>query len=203
MTRTTADDLEPLQLGLLSWQSLDDAAASLRTVQAHVDAHARRAIDWYLTRRRARKTASRVLRLLALVLAVAGGIVPLLDDALLPRGLHNLGYLLIALGGALLVANRVLGLSAAWIRYMQTALRLQAVVNTFQLKWVEIECEMAGHPTPKQIRAAMQAVRLFAQRVDELILTETDRWSADFADDLEQLEALSQRQTSLEPRADA
>jgi hypothetical protein len=198
MTRTPADDLEPLKLGELSWQSLDAAAASLRAVHAHVDAHARRAIDWYLARRRVRKTASRVLRLMALVLAVAGGVVPLLDDEILPRGLHNLGYLLIALGGALLLANRVLGLSAAWIRYMQTALRLQATVNAFQLKWAEIECEMAGHPTPKQIRAALHAVKLFAQRVDELILTETERWSADFAEDLEQLETLSRPQTPPE-----
>jgi hypothetical protein len=203
MTKRTNDDLEPLRLGELSWQSLDAAAASLRTVHTHVDTHARRAIDWYLARRRVRKTASRVLRLLALVLAVAGGVVPLLDGAVLPRGLHNLGYLLIAVGGALMLANRVMGLSAAWIRYMQTALRLQATVNAFQLKWAEIECEMGGHPTPKQIRAALHAVKLFAQRIDELILTETDRWSADFAEDLERLETLSQQQTLGEPRPSA
>ena len=198
MTNAPTDDLQPLQLGELAWHTPEDAAASLRTVHAHVDTHARRAIAWYLTRRRVRKSASRALRLTALIFAMAGGIVPFLDPALLPAGLRNLGYVLIAVGAALLLANRALGLSSDWIRYMQTALRLQATVNAFQIKWAEIECEMAGQPSPADIRVAMQAVKLFAQRVDELIVIETDHWSADFAEDLEQLERLSQRQT--EPR---
>jgi hypothetical protein len=200
MTKSPADDLQPLQFGELSWHTLDDSAASLRTVHAHVDAHARRAIGWYLARRRARKTASRTLRVMALVFAMAGGIVPFLDRQLLPPGLRNLGYVLIAIGGALLLANRALGLSSDWIRYMQTALRLQATVNAFQIKWAEIECDMGGQPSPADIQLAMQALKLFAQRVDELIVIETDHWSIDFAEDLEQLERLSQRQTLAEPR---
>jgi hypothetical protein len=191
MFKPAIEDLQPLQLGELSWRGAE-AVVSLQRMQASVDAHARRAMNWYLTRRRSRKVASRALRFLALVFGMAGGIVPLLDDSL-PERLHNLGYLLIAIGGALLLANRALGVSTSWIRYMQTALRLQTTINAFQLRWAELQYEMSESSTPEQIRAALQVIRQFAHKVDELVLSETERWSAEFTDDLEQLESISQK----------
>jgi hypothetical protein len=188
-----AKDLQPLEFGELSWNDPEAVATSLRTIHAQVDNRARRTIAWYLHRRRACKLWSWVLRLVALAFILAGGIVPFVDE-LLPSYPSDLGYLFIALGGAVLLANNALGLSAGWIRYMQTALHLQAVLNTFQFEWEQVQLDMAGNPGPDQNRQALQALKAFSQSLDAAIQAETDRWSADMADTLRLLEGLSLKQ---------
>lgn len=186
-------DLQPLEFGKLSWDDPEAVATSLRTIHTQVENRARRANEWYLDRRRACKVSSRMLRVVALIFGLAGGIVPFMDEAL-PASMHNLGYLFIALGGAALVANSTLGLSSGWSRYMQTALRLQAALNTFRFDWARIQHDMAGKPSLDQIRQALQALKAFSQQLDEIIQTETDRWSADLADAMRRLEVMSQQQ---------
>ncbi len=186
-------DLQPLEFGKLSWDDPEAVATSLRIIHTQVENRARRANEWYLNRRRACKVSSRMLRVVALIFGLAGGIVPFMDEAL-PASMHNLGYLFIALGGAALVANSTLGLSSGWSRYMQTALRLQAALNTFRLDWARIQHDMAGKPSLDQIRQALQALKAFSQLVNEIIQTETDRWSVDLADAMRRLEMLSQQQ---------
>lgn len=186
-------DLQPLEFGELSWHDPEAVATSLRTMHTQVDSRARRAIEWYLARRRARKVSSRVLRFLALIFGLAGGIVPFVDKALPPFA-SDLGYLFIAVGGAALLANSALGLSATWIRSMQTALRLQAALNAFQFDWAQIQLGLAGSLAPDQTRQALQALKAFSQTVDEIIQAETERWSVDLAETLRRLEAMGQQQ---------
>ena len=186
-------DLQPLEFGELSWNDPEAVATSLRTMHAQVDSRARRAIEWYLARRRARKMSSRVLRILALVFGLAGGIVPFVDK-ILPSYASDLGYLFIAIGGAALLANSALGLSSTWIRSMQTALRLQGALNAFQFDWAQIQLDMAGTMSPDQTRQALQGLKAFSHTVDEIIQAETERWSVDLAETLRRLEGVSQQQ---------
>lgn len=190
-------DLQPLEFGELSWNDPEAVATSLHTMHAQVDSRARRAIEWYLARRRARKIASRVLRFLALVFGLVGGIVPFVDKALPPFA-NDLGYLFIAAGGAALLANSALGLSSSWIRSMQTALRLQGALNAFQFDWAQIQLDMAGNLGSDQTRQALQALKAFSQKLDEIIQAETERWSVELAETLRRLEVLSQQQRGQE-----
>jgi SMODS and SLOG-associating 2TM effector domain 2 len=193
-------DLQPLEFGKLSWNDPEAVATSLRTMRAQLESRARRANEWYMARRRWFKRLSWVLRGAAVVFGMAGGVVPFVDQSLQPLVdqdwqpiVHDLGYLCIALSGAALLANSALGLSSSWSRYMQAALRLQAALNTFQFDWAQIQLGIAGTPGPDQTRQALQTLKAFSQILDEIIQTETERWSVDLGESMRRLEALSQQ----------
>jgi hypothetical protein len=63
---------------LQQWQ---DPEAALALLYRHAEARAIDAVDWYLEDKRGKRTWSRGLRVVAILLVIAGGLQPVLDAA--------------------------------------------------------------------------------------------------------------------------
>jgi hypothetical protein len=170
------------------WQ---DPPQVLGELYQHVQARAIETSDWYLTGRRGKKMASRTLRVLAVLLASAGGLVPL-ANVTAGQAASGWGYILLAGAGVCFGLDRFLGLSAGWMRYMLTAQRVQRRLSVFQFDWTALEAATAAasavDPGPY-----LELLRTFSIDLSDIVLGETGEWVADFQSGLTALEAQTGR----------
>jgi hypothetical protein len=82
---------------LHQWQ---DPEVALALLYRHAEARAIDAVDWYLEDKRGKRAWSRGLRVVAILLVIAGGLQPVLDVAGPGRGEPAWGYVLLALAAA-------------------------------------------------------------------------------------------------------
>lgn len=198
-----ADDNKPADLSALvikddiDWGDPQQAFGAIRALHDDLLSKVENAADWYRVNRRNYRRGAKILRILATVLVVLGGLVPFL--VLLGSGestpLHGLaldpnwGYLLFALAGGLLAINRYLGISSAWIRYIATALELEQAQEQFQLDWIGKLATMGGEPkSAKDVEALVAELRAFLDRINQIIHNETKTWAHEFERDLSLLE---------------
>lgn len=161
--------------------------AVLRGLFLDAQARAIEACDWYLADRVRRKAFSRRLRGLALVLATAGGLVPLVG-ASLEKGVSGWGYVLIALAAVCVGFDRFLGLSSGWMRDMVTAQRIQRRLQEFQLDWTVLSAAQAQEQAIDP-RAYLEMLRGFYTDLSEIMMEETSEWVAEFQSGLNQLQS--------------
>jgi hypothetical protein len=182
-------DLTAQPLPVVSAERWIDPSAVLGELYEHVQARAIETADWYLTQRRGKKTASRVLRSLALLLASAGGIVPL-ANVTAGQAASGWGYILLAGAGVCFGLDRFLGLSAGWMRYMVTSERIQRRLYVFQFDWTTLEAAAAAAAgVPLDPAPYLALLRTFAIDLSDIVLGETGEWVAEFQSGLTALEA--------------
>lgn len=142
------------------------------------DAHA----AWYRRKKRFSQSLSKSLRILSLIFVVSGGIFPVIAqmENLLPV---QAGYVLLALSGACLLFDRVLGISTGWARYMTAALELEALAEAFRAEalLIEVKNDETAH------LALMELCRQFTENVNRVVLSETTKWVHDFSSGREEL----------------
>ncbi len=172
----------------LKWTDMESSAASVKIIHKHVLKKARDAGGWYQSKKNSRKRISKLLQLTALLTGVAGGLVPLLQP-LWTELPSNLGYVLIGLSAALLFANRFLGISSGWIRFVQTELLIQKATESFEIEWAQTMASMNGRPAnPVQLSQLFDKLKHFATDINQLVEQETNAWAAQFDQDLELVE---------------
>ena len=184
----TADDVELLDISALEWEDIPVAAESIKNLDQQLLKKSLVLIHWYMLKRKRRKLGAQSLRVLAVLSASAGGLVPVLSllDQRIPI---ELGYVLIALAGACLLFNRALGISSAWIRFITTAFSLVRLTEELQFEWAEKMTAMSGKPSSrKEIKALLERLKDFNRSVNALVEGETKAWGVEFDDDLAQLE---------------
>lgn len=133
------------------------------------------AIDWYMHEKQKKARASKTLRLASLVLAIAGGAVPLV--APLAPGLNSsFGYLLLALAGGLQLVDRFFGYSNTWSRYVSTALHLNSQLLLLQLDSARLKAVGADEI------AQWDMVDRYARELAAAVESETTQWVTDFSE---------------------
>src|SRR4051794_831860 len=135
-TRRRRPDLPTRLVPLIAPERWKDPGAALQVLYEDAQARAIEVCDWYMADRLGRKRASRILRGLALVLAAAGGLVPL-ANVTVGQSVSGWGYLLLALAGVCFGFERHLGLSSGWIHDVSTGQPGQQPVHDFQLTWID------------------------------------------------------------------
>ena len=185
-----------VRTGELSWNP-KDAPASLDGLYDFVKGRAERVVDWYLKSRRDKKHWAIRLRGLAIILATAAAIIPILALIITNKegkAIINPAYASVGLAavGMLVAMDRLLGLSSSWIRYVSTELRVQKRLNEFLIEW---QCEKAkwikGEPAKNQTAVMFRLAKQFIKDVDELIIEETAAWEAEFQSALKQIKELA------------
>lgn len=146
------------------------------------------ACEWYLADRRGKKTASRLLRGLAMLLASAGGLIPL-ANVTTGQSVSGWGYVLLAGAGVCFGFDRVLGLSAGWMRDMTTAQRIQRRLQAFQFDWTALDAARAIDGTSVSVEPYLTLLRDFATGLSDLMIEETGEWVSEFQSGLAMLEA--------------
>jgi hypothetical protein len=191
--RRRRPDLPTRLVPLIAPEQWKDPGKALQVLYEDAQARAIEVCDWYMADRLGRKRASRILRGLALVLAAAGGLVPL-ANVTVGQSVSGWGYLLLALAGVCFGFDRYLGLSSGWMRDVMTAQRVQRRLQDFQFAWIELNAADAGldqaqsSPLPY-----LELVREFARDLSDLVIGETGDWVAEFQTGLQQLESATSK----------
>jgi hypothetical protein len=142
-----------------------------------------RTVDWYLRDRAGKRRAARTLRAGAVVAAVAGAALP---AARLAGGgpAAAWGYLALLLAGACVALDRVLGLTAGWMRDVATAQAVQRRIEALRFEWAaESVREVLGPAEGTAAEATERCLgilRRFGEDVAELVRAETGDWMAGF-----------------------
>jgi SMODS and SLOG-associating 2TM effector domain 2 len=166
--------------------------AILAELYDDAESRAIEACEWYLADRRGKKTASRLLRGLAVLLASAGGLIPL-ANVTTGQSVSGWGYLLLAGAGACFGFDRFLGLSAGWMRDMTTAQRIQRRLQVFQFDWTALDAARAADEAAATVEPYLTLLRDFVTDLSNLMIEETSDWVSEFQSGLQLLEAQTSR----------
>jgi hypothetical protein len=118
-----------------SW--LADSRHRLDAVEALRDwaeGQAEDAIAWYLRDKAIKRIGARVLRALAILLVVGGGVVPLLSAAWTGTA-AGWGYVLLAAAAGCVAFDHFFGLSSGWMRDIVSVQTLQRRLTDFRMAW--------------------------------------------------------------------
>lgn len=174
------------------WQ---EPGAVLAELYNDAESRAIEACEWYLADRRGKKNASRLLRALAVLLASAGGLIPL-ANVTTGQSVSGWGYVLLAGAGVCFGFDRFLGLSAAWMRDMTTSQRIQRRLQLFQFDWTALDAARAvggADGAADAVDAYLTLLRDFATDLSDLMIEETGEWVSEFQSGLQVLEAQTGR----------
>ena len=168
------------------WQ---DTEAALTQLYRYAEGRAIEAVDWYLQDKRSKRIWSRGLRLLAILLVIAGALQPLLDAAAPGPSRTAWGYVLLAMAAACIGFDRFFGLSSGWMRSVTTAQALERRLGQLQYDWAA-ECARSAARTvdPKQVQNRLALLRVFSDDVAALMQQETAEWVLEFQSNLLRLE---------------
>ena len=172
--------------GLEQWQ---DTETALTQLYRYAEGRAIEAIDWYLADKRGKRSWSRGLRLLAIVLVTAGALQPLLDAAAPGPSRTAWGYVLLAMAAACIGFDRFFGLSSGWMRSITCAQALERRLEQLQYDWAA-ECARSAARTvdPKQVQNRLALLRVFSDDMAALLQQETASWVLEFQSSLLRLE---------------
>ncbi|WP_300454519.1 SLATT domain-containing protein [Accumulibacter sp.] len=173
---------------------------ALQMLAADLEKRAVEAADWYLRNKIWPRRLSRLLRFLAILFGILGGLAPLVGGAYLFGDAGNgkpalanatqWGYILIALAAASMLFDRYFGFSSSWMRYMTAQMALQRSLEKFQLSWRLWRIKVSGtQPSDEQQAAAIGLLTAFQQEVGDLVEQEFQAWIAQFKEQLAELQA--------------
>lgn len=182
-------------------------SAILNSLREWAEGQAEDTIAWYLRDKAVRRRISRLLRGCAILLGIAGGVVPLLSAASAGIG-ASWGYVLLAMAGGCLAFDHFFGLSSAWMRDIATAQALQRTLTEFRLDWattgLRTEADGRYGPVgPEVARQREELIRVLVTRTAELVEAETSEWLSEFRTNIGDLNRRSEwTASSAQPSAD-
>src|SRR5262249_11436037 len=134
--------------------------------------HGQSRIQWYNDKAARRARMAKGIRSLSLILFAAGTLAPIVVTMLFklaelfgldqkPRPnevwflyyifklpLAEIGYVLLALAGAMIIFDQFFDASGSWIRFRQAQARLEVLLAEFRFNWAEKMAECAGLVQP-------------------------------------------------------
>ena len=90
------------------------------------------------------------------------------------------GYLLIGIGGGLLLFDRLFGISAGWMRFIIAAFEIDALLDDFRMRWLKIPLEAKDNEAIDTFRAHIVAAEDAINGIHTIILQETGAWRSEF-----------------------
>lgn len=143
---------------------------------------AKRHAEWYRRKKKSKQRFSVVFRSAALMLGSIGGVWPII----VPRAAEDqyVGYVFIAISGALILADRMFGISSSWMRYMIAALEIEERLELFVLDMDALAVREA-----QSSPVAFDLARQFTSDICAIVKGETSRWLADFEAGLAEVRA--------------
>jgi SMODS and SLOG-associating 2TM effector domain 2 len=137
---------------------------------------------------------SAALRVVAILLFVLGGLVPIVKATLPAVAINHVdfgqaGYLLIGVGAGCLGLDRFFGYSTGWIRYITTALALEKSREEYRLQWTRQMAKTRGNQlSADEVEELIQTCATFSLAIKSQVEQETKAWVAEFQSNLTQLE---------------
>ena len=186
------EDLKPVGFPDLDWspKSVRDSLSKLR---GYTEDQANKANDWYLQKRVSKKFAGRALRIFAILMTAAAGLVPVASQLWQADGKPIIapGYspLFLGLAGLLILLDKFLGCTNAWLRYLSASQKIGNLLRTFRFDW-EAELAAIGMKdlTTEQVQQMISRCRSLVVDVDRVVSEETQAWVNEFKTILKQVD---------------
>ncbi|MEV1019858.1 SLATT domain-containing protein [Streptomyces sp. NPDC050264] len=141
-------------------------------------------VSWYLADRVWKRRGARALRGGAVLAAVAGGVLPLLELTGVVSGAALWGYVALLLAVACAGCDRYAGLTSGWMRDVATAQAVQRRLQVLQFDWASEGVREVLGPTEGTASEAaercLSVLRRFSEDVTELVRAETADWMLEF-----------------------
>ncbi|HYH10123.1 MAG TPA: SLATT domain-containing protein [Thermoanaerobaculia bacterium] len=162
--------------------------------------------QWYVRKKKHPALMSRILRRLAIVGTILGGLCPVLEGAVaVPPSisLNDIGYVLLAVAGAAVLGDRFGGFSSAWMRYAKTHLQLDGMLDRFHMEWViacaQYDLDAEAQKDPSRLIALVDKLRVFTTDVSAVVDGETQAWMVEFQNQLAMLQKATEK--SAQPQS--
>lgn len=172
------------------WDRLDPPGSLARLYQWSID-HALEQIDWYKRKSRPKRRFSQVLLVLAVLIGGLGALCPLIDSACKDCAIQvfdcsvtflELGYILIAVAGLVVLFDKCFGFSSGWMRFMETQMRIEQLLDEFRFKWARTMAEeVADDKKGEHQERLLCALCDFTGAIHETVIKETAAWSQEFS----------------------
>ena len=161
-----------------------DAEATLVRLYERAEVFAIESANWYLRDKKRKRRACKSLRATAIILGLAGGLVPLLvaSGVAVPLGV---GYALLAAAAGCTAFDRYFGLSSAWMRDIQGAQAIQRTLSEFQVRWASM-CRSEAR-TDETIQQRLSCLGELIAAVNQITSNETAAWNVEFRSTAEEL----------------
>lgn len=191
----------------ITWDSskLRDQVNELYTaVQKKVDELA----QWYVAKKKHPARMSRLLRRIAIIGTLLGGLCPVLEgtipalDELKGFSLNDAGYFFLAIAAAAVLGDRYAGFSTAWMRYAKTHLQLDGMLYRFHMEWViacaQYDLDAEAKNDPAKLIALVDKLRAFTTEVSAVVDSETQAWIVEFQNQLAMLQKATEKSARAE-----
>ena len=164
--------------------------------------HATDRIDWYDAKASERAAVAKRIRFTSLLLFALGTLAPILLTFLIriaavgktPNApsswldmvatwpLAEIGYVLLAIAGALVVFDQFFDASGSWIRFRQSQARLEVLLADFRFSWAQAMAQAQGAVVGKDpLPPFTSMLRDFVIKVEWLAEDETKQWAKRFS----------------------
>lgn len=183
--------------------------------------HATDRIKWYEAKAGERAAVAKRIRWWALFLFAIGTLAPILLTfltkvaAVAGSGMHDrkdwqvadyfaafplaeIGYVMLAIAGALVVFDQFFDASGSWIRFRQSQARLEVLLADFRFSWARTMAQVQGAPGIRDpIGPFTELLREFVMRVEMLAEEETTQWAKRFSEMIESFDRNPNLKVSL------
>jgi hypothetical protein len=187
------DDIPIQKLEALKWNAAS-AEASLTSAYDYVVQLGSSAADWYLEAKRPKQHLAYALRLGAIILTAAAGVIPVIAEVWrnehgAPKVSPALASVLLIMAATLVFLDQFLGCSSGWIRYVKAYMQIKAVLEQLQFAFAIDRAAWQGNsPAVEQVQRTLANFKSAVAQVDEIVTTETNEWAAEFRSALRQIE---------------
>jgi hypothetical protein len=160
----------------------------LAELHAYVESFATDQSSWYKRNRVVRQVASLWIRFFSLLFLFFGGLCPLLPKNIPGSPVQDFGpwgYVLIGIGGGLLLFDRLFGVSSSWMRFIWAAFEIEALLDEFRMRWIRIGTTKpilgaTDAKSPDTFQALITAAEEAINRIHAIVLLETSAWRSEF-----------------------
>ena len=179
---------------------------SLDTLYQFALDESKRAENWYWTNAGKKSRWARLFRMFAILATAIGGIFPVVSQIItdsqgVPVISPAWASVVLAIGGTCLALDRFYGFSSGWVRFMTTALNIQAWSKEFQFEWQQQRAMLQGQqPTLEQAQDMISRCAMFSTRISNAVSEETKQWVQEFQESLKALDqSLKEQSAASQP----
>jgi len=198
-----ANNIKPGAFPKLSGTDETAKVKFVSEIYDYANGKAQEAITWYLDKKWSKQKTAQGLRFAAIIFTTIGGVIPLViaSRVLASAGVTNavewgqFGYVALALAGACVFLDKFFGYSSGWMRYITTAMKLQRMVEEFNVDWAILSAAVKGNaPDATERETMLRRAQTFLQSVLTEVESETAAWAAEYRSNLAELEKTARQQ---------
>ena len=183
----------------------ENPKASLENAFHWAVKQAEKDVGWYIRKIPWKKRPSQILRLTAIAFSIIGALIPIIGATKPMAGydISNWGYVFVALAFALVWTDKTFGITSGWIRFINTQMALERAIRHLKIDWTDLLVVGArkegteGLNQQRLIEKQMVLLKLFLQKVSDLVQRETEDWAQESFNQILELSEKGQKEPGV------